>query len=103
MNRRDFTRSLAALGLIPAMPGLTMAAAPPKPAFTPDMYRLGVHMARSTGLCSTMMLSQKLALPPMAATSLQAKLIGNGVISAPNETGIALTARPYAATIRFKI
>lgn len=99
MNRRDFTRSLVALGLTAAIPSLALAA--PQPAL--DMYGRSVHMARNTGLCSIKMLSQKLALPATAARDIQAKLIRNGVITTPDKTGIAMAIRPYAAAIRFKI
>ncbi len=103
MNRREFTRSLAAIGLTPALPSLpSQAMAAPAPAFTPYMYGLGAHMARSTGLCSVEMLSQKLALPPAAAGAMQAKLIRSGVITAPNAAGLAMATDPYMATIRFK-
>ena len=103
MNRRDFFHSLAALGLTPAISGLpTPVAAAPAPAFTPYMYGLGAHMARSTGLCSAQMLSQKLALSPSAARAMQAQLIRSGVITTPNAAGIAVATEPYMATIRFK-
>ena len=105
MNRREFTRSLAALGLAPALPALpaTAAAAPAAQAYTPYMYGLGAHMARSTGLCSAEMLSRQLALPPAAARAMQAQLMRSGIITAPNAAGVAVAAEPYMASIRFKL
>ncbi|MEO3415489.1 hypothetical protein AAFO92_12605 [Roseovarius sp. CAU 1744] len=104
MNRRDFTRSLAALSLAPLAPSLpAIAAAPvPAPTFTPYMYGLAAHLARSTGLCSVGMLSQQLAVSPATARAMQAQLIRSGVISAPNAAGMAVAARPYMTSIRFK-
>lgn len=103
MNRRDFTRSLAALGLAPALPALPAAAAPAGPAYMPYMYGLGVHMARSTGLSSAEMLSRHLALPPAAARAMQAQLMRSGIITAPNTAGVAVAAEPYMTSIRFKL
>ena len=97
MNRRDFTKSIAALGLAPALPALPAsgAAAAAAPAYTPYMYGLGAHMARSIGQCSPEMLMQKLHLAPGAARAMQAQLIKGGILSAPNSAGLAMAARPY--------
>lgn len=97
MNRREFTRSLAALGLAPALPVLPAAAAstPAKVAFTPYMYGLGAHLARSSGRCSVAMLVQKLRLAPEVAQAMQAQLLRHGIITAPNAAGLAAAAQPY--------
>lgn len=92
MNRRDFAKSLAALGLAPALPTISVAATP---AYTPYMYGLGAHLARAKGRCSPDMLMQKLRLTPQAARAMQAQLIRSGVISAPVATGIASAVQPY--------
>ena len=105
MNRRQFTRSLAALGLapaLPALPSMAAAAASAPPAYTPYMYGLGAHIARSTGLCSADLLARKLALHPVAAQAMQAQLVANGVLSAPNTAGLAVASQPYMASVRFK-
>ncbi len=105
MNRRQFTRSLAALGLAPALPVLPSAASATTaaaPAYTPYMYGLGAHIARSIGLCSAELLARKLALTPAVARTMQAQLVANGVLSAPNTAGLAVAAKPYMASVRFK-
>ncbi len=104
MNRRQFTRSLAALGLAPALPALPIpaTAATAQAGYTPYMYGLGAHMARSTGLCSPEMLVRKLGLRPDAARAMQAQLIKSGILSAPDTAGMAMAARPYMASLRFK-
>ncbi len=100
MNRRQFTLSIASLGLAPALP----AMADPKmaPPYTPYMYGLGAHFARTTGLCSAEMLGRKLALSPPAAQAMQSQLLRQGVITAPSVTGVAVAKQPYMAAIRFK-
>ena len=95
MNRRDFTKSLAALGLAPALPAMPAAAAATAPAYTPYMYGLGAHMARSTGKCSPEMLMHKLRLAPEAARAMQNQLVRSGILSAPGAAGLAAAAQPY--------
>ncbi len=92
---------MAALGLAPMLPALpATAAATATPAYTPYMYGLGAHMARSTGVSSTAMLMAKLRLSPAAARAMQAQLIRSGIVSAPNAAGLALASRPYMASTR---
>ncbi|MFK7939809.1 MAG: hypothetical protein AB8B82_10540 [Roseovarius sp.] len=97
MNRRDFTKSLAALGLAPALPGLPAAAASARAAapFTPYMYGLGAHLARSTGGSSAAILAKKLSLAPQAAHAMQAQLLRQGIVTAPNAAGLAIASEPY--------
>lgn len=97
MNRRDFAKSLAALGLAPALPSLPAAAAPAPAAaaFTPYMYGLGAHLARSTGGCSAAILARKLSLAPAAAQAMQAQLLRQGIVTAPNAAGLAIASEPY--------
>ncbi len=97
MNRREFTKSLAALGLAPALPGLPTAAAAKatEAAFTPYMYGLGAHLARSTGGSSAAILAKKLQLAPAAAQAMQAQLLRQGIVTAPNAAGLAIASEPY--------
>ena len=98
MNRRDFTKSLAAIGLAPALPTLPAAAAGAAPAYTPYMYGLGAHMARTLGHSSPAMLMAKLHLSPVAAQAMQAQLTRAGIVGAAGASGLAGAARPYMAT-----
>ncbi len=99
MNRRDFAKSLAAVGLVPALPALPAAtAAAAAPAYTPYMFGLGAHMARTTGHCSSAMLAQKLGLSSGAANAMQAQLMRTGIITAPNAAGLAAAAQPYMSS-----
>jgi len=97
MNRRNFTKSLAALGLAPALPAMPAAASASTAAsgFTPYMYGLGAHLARTHGQCSPAILMQKLRLAPDAAQAMQAQLMRNGILTASNTTGLATAAQPY--------
>ena len=97
MNRRNFTKSLAALGLAPALPAMPVAASASTAAsgFTPYMYGLGAHLARTHGQCSPAILMQKLRLAPDAAQAMQAQLMRNGILAASNTAGLATAAQPY--------
>ena len=86
---------------MPLLP--TLATASPATApYTPYMYGLGAHLARSTGLCSADMLCAKLALSPSAARAMFNTLLRDGIIAPPNTAGLAVATHPYMATIRFK-
>ena len=73
MNRRSFSKSLAALGLAPALPQVaassasatataTATATAAAPAYTPYMFGLGAHAARKAGRCTPEMLMQRLRI-----------------------------------------
>lgn len=94
MNRREFAKSLAALGLAPALPALSASAAQ-SAGFTPYMYGLGAHLARSKGGCSAALLAQKLGLAPEVAQAMQAQLVRNGVVTTSSTGGLAAAAQPY--------
>ena len=94
MNRREFAKSLAALGLAPALPALSASAAQ-SAGFTPYMYGLGAHLARSKGGCSAALLAQKLGLAPEIAQAMQAQLVRNGIVAAPTTGGLAAAVQPY--------
>lgn len=93
MNRRDFAKSLGCLGLAPVLPSMSLPAV--APAYTPYMYGLGVHLARSTGGSSASLLVQKLGLSSQAAKAMQAQMIRNGVVSTSGTAGVAAAVQPY--------
>lgn len=98
MNRRDFTKSLMALGLAPSLPASAMAV--PAPAgYTPYMYGLGAHLARSSGRISPAILMQKLRLGSEAAHAMQAQMFRNGVVTASNAAGLARAVQPYMISL----
>lgn len=94
MNRRNFTKSILAAGLLPALPSISIAATP-APAFTPYMYGLAAHFARASGTSTASLLAKKLLLSPSAAAAMQRRLIANGVVNAPNAAGLATATRPF--------
>lgn len=91
MKRRHFLASLGAVGLAPALPAVTVAA-PAAPAYTPYMYGLGVHLARTQGAISTQALMKGLRISQSAAQAMQAQMIRTGVVT---QTASGLAAQRY--------
>lgn len=93
MNRRDFTRSLAALAAVPALPLPAISAAPAAAATTavapPNLYAWSAMIARVHGVCSPSMLMTFLNIDAGQAHALTSKLMTNGVIGASNGIGVS--------------
>lgn len=102
MNRREFTRGLAALGVAPALPLPNLAKAAPAAAATvavnsavvESMYFWGWFVARSHKICSPEILAKMLKMDAAVADEVYARLLGNGVITAPNAAGISRAVDP---------
>ncbi len=96
MNRRDFAKSLAALGILPAIAPLSTTPAAAAPTYSRYMYGLGAHAARKAGHCSPAMLAKTIGLPLEAAKMMQAQLLRDGILtSSGNALGAAQVMRPH--------
>lgn len=105
MNRREFLGGLAAAGLAPVVPvpALVPSAGASAPAavagnFTPYMYSMGVHHARTLGQCSAVILAENLGVSLDAAKAISTRLIKKGVLSAPNALGISRAINPLSVS-----
>lgn len=101
MNRREFNFGLAAAGLAPLVPGSVAAKAAPAAStanFTPFMYASGAQFARLTGSCSPELLATRFGLSTDAAAAINARLVKNGILAAPNALGVSQATDKYAPT-----
>lgn len=104
MNRREFTRGLAALGLTPALPVPAIGAGSTGTAIataTADkMYFVGWYTARLNKSCSPQVLMSELNVNPDVAREIFGKLVKNNTVSAPNALGISKTVDPLSDSYR---
>ena len=98
MNRRDFTRGLASLGLAPALPFRALGAGATGVAvvgtMAERMYFVSWYTARLNKTCSPDMLVSDLKLNPEVAKEVFEKLVRTKIVSAPNAFGISRTVDP---------
>lgn len=95
MNRREFTKGLAALGVTPALPLPALSKAAPIAGMATDpMYVWAQFITRVHDKCSPAMLSRLLKLDTTHAESLYADLLKNGVIGPANTFGISRATDP---------
>jgi len=95
MNRREFTKGLAALGVTPALPLPALAKAAPIAGMATDpMYVWAQFITRVHDKCSPAMLSRLLKLETSHAEGLYADLLKNGVIGPANSFGISRATDP---------
>ena len=101
MNRRDFTRGLAALSLAPALPlpaiGKTATVAT---ASADKLYFVGWYTAKLNKTCSPAVLASELNVDPSIAREIFTKLVKNNTVSAPNALGVSQTINPLGDTVR---
>ena len=98
MNRREFTKGAAALGVMPALPAPMVAAAANPPAaanFTPFMYAWAENHIRSGAATCAGTLAQSLQVRPELAEAIYARLLRRGVVAAP---GVTATMRGHQKT-----
>jgi len=102
MKRREFNFGLLAAGVAPLAKMPVAATAAPTAAtavnFTPFMYAAGSQFARFHGSCSAELLATRLGISPEAASAINARMIKNGIITAPNALGISRSTDKYAPT-----
>lgn len=104
MNRRDFTRGLASLGLLPAMPlpaaGAATTASTAATAMVDKMYFVGWYTARLNKTCSSDVLMSELRVDGETARAIFRKLVKNGTVGAPDALGVSQTVDPLRRTTR---
>lgn len=95
MNRREFTKGLAAAGLTAAapMPAIASSAAAANTA-KDSMYIWANFITRVHNKCSPEMLSRHLRLDAAHGARLYSQLLADGAISAPNAFGISKATEP---------
>jgi hypothetical protein len=98
MNRREFTASLAAVGLMPALPIAAPAAAATAPTVPAGAYAWAHLIARAQTKCSPAMLARQLHLSPQVAKELFRTMVADGVLKAPGVAGVAQAVKPMNAT-----
>lgn len=95
MNRREFTKGLAAAGLAPALPLPSLAkAAPAAMAAKDPMYFWANFVSRVHNNCTPDMFSRLLKLEPGHSATLFNQLIADGAITAPDAFGLSQSTNP---------
>jgi hypothetical protein len=96
MNRREFTASLAALAVTPALPlgTISSAAAAPVITFPPGSYAWAELIARAQNKCSPALLARHLKLDATTAEKLFETMIHDGVLRTPSLAGVAQATDP---------
>lgn len=95
MNRREFTKGLAAASLTPALPIKALGAAVPAAELAKDsMYIWANFVTRVHNKCSPDMLTRLLHIDPSHSAKLYAQLMADGAITAPNMFGLSQSTDP---------
>lgn len=95
MNRREFTKGLAALGVAPALPLPSLANAAPVAEMAKDsMYFWAQFITRVHNKCSPAMLTRLLKLDPSHASDLYDEMLRDGVIGPADAFGISKATDP---------
>lgn len=104
MNRREFTRGLASLGLTPALPLPAMGAGATATAaastIVDKLYFVGWYTARMNKTCSPEVLVSELKVDGDTARKIFSKLVKNGTVSAPDAFGVSRTIDPLRSNYR---
>lgn len=104
MNRREFTRGLATLGLAPVLAtpsfGSASAGTAVAAATAEKMYFMGWYTARLRETCSPEMLVRELNVKADVANQIFNKLVETQTVSAPNALGVSRTIDPLAKSYK---
>jgi hypothetical protein len=99
MKRRSFLHALSAIGLAPALPAAPAARAGAGAVAISDyMLSVATFDAQINGGASPAALSKALSIGPDTAQALQRRLIREGLLHAPDASGAARLANPFART-----
>lgn len=104
MNRRQFTASLAALGLVPAMPSIAtpaLGSAAPKAAAA-KLVPWAKMLARTHDKCSLPMLQRHLKIDAGLAEQVRHVLLEERIITAPGVNGISRATDPIRIENMFR-
>jgi len=95
MNRREFTKSLVAASVTPALPLSALASGAPAVAAAKDpMYFWANFISRVHNKSSPGMLSRLLKLDPDHASRLYTQLVSDGALTAPDAFGLSVSTNP---------
>jgi len=95
MNRREFTKGLAAAGLAPALPLPALAKAAPAVAAAKDpMYFWANFVSRVHNKSSANMITRLLKIDAEHGAKLYAQLIADGALTAPDAYGLSQSTNP---------
>jgi len=94
MNRREFTRGLASVGLAPIVPTVPVVATSAK-ATADHMYFVSWYTARLSKTCSAGQLVRDFDVDPSVAKEILARLVRDNTVSAPDAFGISRTLNPF--------
>ena len=97
MNRRQFTTSLGALSVSPALP-LSAATATAAATVPPSTYAWAQLIVRAQANASPAMLARHLRISPQTAQNVFHALIRDGVLKASQSAGIVQAAKPIQTT-----
>ena len=82
MHRRSFLTSLAALGIVPALPlGALSSTATQAVSYNRYMYGVGVFHARTRASLTAAELAAKMAIPQAQAKIMIGEMMSRGVVS----------------------
>ena len=102
MNRRMFTLSLASLGLAPALPAVSLNAAPAAAVNLAKLEPWAKMIARTHHYCSQAMLERHLKIDAESALRLQTRLIEKNIIAAPGANGVGRAVDPIRVEEMFR-
>ncbi len=94
MNRREFTKSLAAVAAAPALPAkaLSMAASPVIPT---ALYAKAAHWASMWHISTIATYRNILGVDQDLAEAVFSQLQSDGLLTKPDRSGFAYAARPW--------
>lgn len=97
MDRRSFTKLLAAFGAAPALPPVSIPAATAAAApVDPMLMGLARHYAQAHQGITTAALARRLGINPAAANRIFGHLITAGTITVPDAKGVSQSTRKLA-------
>ena len=100
MNRRDFTKRMAALAAVPAFPTtLSAGTAQAATAARHPAHLAASVMARVENKCSPGLLARRFGLDSDTAQTLFTSLQREGIVSASNANGVATAINPFRSTL----
>lgn len=98
MNRREFSKGVAALGIAPVLPLPAPASAAKAAAnFTPFMYAWAENHVRSGAATCAQTLAQQIQVHPDLAEAIYARILKKGIAVLPGATAPVRAARAERA------
>ena len=96
LNRRGFLQSLVALGAVPLLPVVPVAAASASATYTPMQMLWATYYAQMNNACSPAQITKALGVSPDVAQNLYRGLLDKGVLTPSLSGGPARARHPMA-------